>query len=184
MARLIRTEKEVEGRYEEVWIVVEEDELQQWPAGPLNVVGRPAERKTGAARARGETLFTGDLRLAGMMQAAILRSPHASAKVTRIDLSAALAAPGVRAAIGPGDHDALTHEPRYHGAPIAAVAADTEGRARAALALIEVEYALEEPLLDPDEAVARGELTTDVREQRRGDSERGLAEADTVVEGE
>ena len=33
MASLIRTEKEVEGRYEEVWLVVEEDALQQWPAG-------------------------------------------------------------------------------------------------------------------------------------------------------
>ena len=33
VARLIRTEKEVEGRYEEVWLVVEEDALDQWPAG-------------------------------------------------------------------------------------------------------------------------------------------------------
>ena len=47
MARLIRTEKEVEGRFEEVWIVVEEDPLEQWPAGPLAVVGRPAPRKDG-----------------------------------------------------------------------------------------------------------------------------------------
>src|SRR5207253_10914915 len=116
VARLIRTEKEIEGRYEEVWIVVEEDELDQWPAGPLNVVGRPAERKTGAARARGETLFAGDLRLAGMLQAAILRSPHASARVTRIDLEPALAAPGVHAVVGPGELDALTDQPPYHGA--------------------------------------------------------------------
>ena len=47
MARLIRTEKEVEGRFEEVWIVVEEDPLEQWPAGPLTVVGRDARRKDG-----------------------------------------------------------------------------------------------------------------------------------------
>ena len=39
MARLIRTEKEVEGRYEEVWLVVEEDALDQWPAG------RPRHRR-------------------------------------------------------------------------------------------------------------------------------------------
>ena len=44
VARLIRTEKEVEGRYEEVWLVVEEDALEQWPAGPREVVGRPATR--------------------------------------------------------------------------------------------------------------------------------------------
>ena len=42
MARLIRTEKEVEGRFEEVWLVVEEDPLTQWPSGPQAVVGRDA----------------------------------------------------------------------------------------------------------------------------------------------
>ena len=96
MARLIRTEKEVEGRYEEVFVVVEEDELDQWPAGPLQVVGRPATRKTGAARARGEILYTADVSFPGMLHTAILRSPHANAKVTRIDLSPALEAPGVQ----------------------------------------------------------------------------------------
>ena len=46
VARLIRTEKEVEGRFTETWVVVEEDALDQWPAGPLAVVGRPAPRST------------------------------------------------------------------------------------------------------------------------------------------
>ena len=54
MARLIRTEKEVEGRYSEQWIVVEEDALEQWPEGPLATVGRSALRQDGHARARGE----------------------------------------------------------------------------------------------------------------------------------
>ena len=48
MARLIRTEKEVEGRFEEVWLVVDEDALEQWPAGPREVVGRPGARIDGA----------------------------------------------------------------------------------------------------------------------------------------
>src|ERR1700759_3970640 len=39
--RLIRTEKEVEARREDVWLVVDEDALEQWPAGPRNAVGRP-----------------------------------------------------------------------------------------------------------------------------------------------
>ena len=47
MARLIRSEKEVEGRYEEVWTLVEEDALVQWPAGPGAVVGRDAPRVDG-----------------------------------------------------------------------------------------------------------------------------------------
>ena len=54
MARLIRSEKEVEGRYEEVWTLVEEDALVQWPAGPGAVVGRDAPRVDGYEKARGE----------------------------------------------------------------------------------------------------------------------------------
>ena len=50
MARLIKSEKEVEGRYEEVWLVVEEDALDQWPEGPLEIVGKPATRLTGPQR--------------------------------------------------------------------------------------------------------------------------------------
>ena len=50
MARLIRTEKEVEGRFEEVWLVVEEDALDQWPAGPQAIVGRDATRKDALER--------------------------------------------------------------------------------------------------------------------------------------
>ena len=44
MARLIRTEKEVEGRREEIWLVVDEDAQDQWPAGPRDVVGRHRTR--------------------------------------------------------------------------------------------------------------------------------------------
>ena len=61
MARLIRTEKEVEGRYEEVWLVVEEDSLDQWPAGPREVVGQPATRVDGFERASGQAVYTADL---------------------------------------------------------------------------------------------------------------------------
>ena len=46
MARLIRTEKEVEGRYEDVWIVVDEDALDQWPEGPLKTVDRRCPAST------------------------------------------------------------------------------------------------------------------------------------------
>ena len=115
MARLISTEKEVEGRREEVWLVVEEDALEQWPAGPLEVVGRPAPRVDGPERVRGEATFTADLQLPGMLHTAVLRSPHAHARVARIDLAPALAAPGVRAAIGPGDIRGAVRRVRVRG---------------------------------------------------------------------
>jgi xanthine dehydrogenase YagR molybdenum-binding subunit len=182
LARLIRTEKEVEGRFEDVWLVVEEDPLQQWPEGPLDVVGRPAVRLDGPERVRGEARFTADLQLPGMLHAAILRSPHAHARVRRIDLARALAAPGVRGALGPGEANGLEEEAGYAGAPVAAVAADTFAQARTALGLVDVEWEELEAVLDPQEAVARGQLTTEPERHERGDFERALAEADVVVE--
>ena len=127
MARLIRTEKEVEGRFEEVWLVVEEDPLEQWPDGPLDVVGRPASRQDGLQRATGKARYTADVALPGMLHTAVLRSPHARARVKSLDASAAREAPGVRAVLEPGDIDALVSEANYQGQPIAAVAAETFG---------------------------------------------------------
>jgi CO/xanthine dehydrogenase Mo-binding subunit len=184
VARLIRTEKEVEGRYEEVWLVVEPDELDQWPSGPREIVGRDAIRVDGLARATGQAVYTADLKLPGLLHTAVLRSPHPHARVTRLDLAPALALPGVHAAIGPDDLAQLTDVCNYQGAAIAAVCADTLGQAHAAVAAIDVEYEVLEPLLDPDEAVARGSLLGEPRVRERGDYERGLSEADVVVEAE
>jgi CO/xanthine dehydrogenase Mo-binding subunit len=184
LARLIRTEKEVEGKYTEQWVLVEEDPLDQWPDGPLATVGRPARRVTGHERARGEAVYTADLQLPGTLHVAVLRSPHAHACVEKLDLGRALAAPGVRAVLEPGDLAVLTREPEYHGAAVAAIAADTRAQAREALAVVEVEWNVLEPLLDPDEAVRRGSLIDEPKRYERGDVERGFAEADAVVEAE
>ena len=182
MARLIRTEKEVEGRYEEVWIVVEEDPLEQWPEGPRDVVGRPATRKSGSERVRGEARYTADLKLPGMLQAVVLRSPYAHARVKSIDLAPALALPGVRAAVGPDEVEGLTGEPGYCGAAVAAVAADTFRQALAAVDAIAIEWEQLEVVLDPDEAVRREEFTAPPRHYERGDVEKALVQADVVVE--
>ena len=206
MARLIKTEKEVEGRYTEQWIVVEEDALEPWPAGPREVVGRPAARMDGRERASGQARYTADLHLPGMLHTAVLRSPFARARVRRLDTERALAAPGVRCVLAPADLDAprddrhpgepgrrgpeavssdvLTAEPSFEGAAVAAVAADTATRAHAAVALLDVEWEELPPLLDPDEAVRRGSTLRDPGRYERGDLERGLAEADVVVEAE
>jgi xanthine dehydrogenase YagR molybdenum-binding subunit len=185
MARLIRTEKEVEGRYSEQWVVVEEDAVDQWPAGPLEVVGQPAPRLDGYERARGQAVYTADLALPGMLHAAVLRSPYARARINKLDLSRARDAGWVRGVIGPDDCHVLSLEPSFHGAPVAAVAADSPREARAALELIDVEWEELEPLLDPEEAVRRGSLHEDEpRRYERGDAEAGFGEADVVVEAE
>ena len=186
MARLIRTEKEVEGRYTEQWVVVEgdDDALDQWPQGPGAVVGRPAARLDGHQRARGQAQYTADVRFPGMLHAAVLRSPHARARVTRLDLSPALALPGGLGAIGPDDCHVLQTEPGYHGAPVAAVAAGSYERAREALAAVEVEWEELEPLVDPEEAVRQGSLHEEPRRYERGDVDAAFADADVIVEGE
>ena len=183
MARLIRTEKEVEGRFEEVWLVVEEDPLEQWPAGPLAVVGRDAVRVDAPERVRGEARYTADVQLPGMLHTAVLRSQHAHARVARIDLEPALALPGVHGALGPEEARGLVLEAGFAGHAVAAVAADTLAQARAAVEAIDIEWEELEAILDPEEAVARGQLTMPSAPYERGDFERALASADVVVEG-
>ena len=184
MARLIRTEKEVEGRFSEQWIVVEEDALDQWPAGPLEIVGRPATRVDGLERATGAAVYTADVQLPGMLHAAVLRSPHARARLRSLDFNAIRAAPSVRGVLEPGDLERLTAEPSYHGQAVAAVAADSYAAARAALDAGSAEWDVLEPLVDPEEAVRRGSLIQEPRRYERGELDRGLAEADAVVEAE
>jgi xanthine dehydrogenase YagR molybdenum-binding subunit len=104
--------------------------------------------------------------------------------VTQLDLAPALALPGVHAAIGPGDLEDLSLECNFQGAAVAAVCADTLVQARAAVHAIASEFEVLEPLLDPDEAVRRRRLHAQPRVRERGDFERGLAEADAVVEAE
>jgi CO/xanthine dehydrogenase Mo-binding subunit len=184
MARLIRTEKEVEGRYTEQWVVVDEDALEQWPQGPLQTVGRPATRVDGLARARGEARYTQDLRLPGMLHTAVLRSPHARARVNKIDLAPAAESSGVRGVLGPGELEVLTGEPNYEGEAVAAVAADTIEEARAAVEAIAVEWEVLEPLLDYEHALREESFVDAPRHYDRGDVEHGLAEADVVIEAE
>jgi len=132
---------------------------------------------------RGEARYTADIKLPGMLHAAVLRSPHAHARVRRIDLAPALALPGVRAAIGPGEAPGLAEEAGFSGAAVAAVAADTFRQARAAVEAIEIEWEELEVVLDPDDAVRRGLLTDEEpRRRERGDVDRAFAGADVVVE--
>jgi CO/xanthine dehydrogenase Mo-binding subunit len=184
LARLIRTEKEVEGRYEDVWIVVDEDALDQWPQGPLTTVGQSVPRLDGLQRARGQVPYTADLQLPGMLHTAVLRSPYARARVTHVDLEPARSAPGVRGVLGPGEVEQLTDEPGYVGHAVAAVAAETLGQAQRAVQQIDVEWEVLEPLLDADEAVKQESFVSDVDRYERGDFDRGVAAADIVVEAE
>ena len=131
-------------------------------------------REDGPERVRGEARYTADLKLPGMLHAAVLRSPHAHARVKRIDLAPALALPGVRAAIGPGDAHGARRTSAASRARRSLPSRPTRSRqARAAVDAIDVEWEELEVVLDPDEAVEREQLIGEpraLRARRRRDA--------------
>ena len=191
MSRFVRTQTEMEGRYEDVWALVDEtDDVESWPAdADLSLVGKPAPRVDGAARAAGRVHYTVDVRLAGMLHAAVLRSPVAHGRVRSLDLEAARASPGVRAAIGPESDLSLTTrapllaaEPAYAGEPIAVVAADTPEAAQAGILALGLDLEVLAHVIDPQEAVRDQRFTTEPTDDARGDAEAALAAAEVTIE--
>src|SRR5205814_5404169 len=100
------------------------------------------ERVTGSAR------YTYDVQLPGMLYAAVLRSPHAHARITRVDTGPAAALPGVRAVLSSANAPVISWYGkasklfdttlRFVGDEVAAVAATSLDIARAALARVQV----------------------------------------------
>jgi len=134
----------------------------------LRYVGKPISRDDAVDKVTGAARYTHDLAVPGMLHAALVTSPHASAKIVRIDASAASALPGVRAVLTGGGLDyhlglymqdkriLARNVVRYQGEPVVAVAADTLDTAREACRLVRVEYDRLDPVLDPREALAKG----------------------------
>ncbi|OII66475.1 MULTISPECIES: xanthine dehydrogenase family protein molybdopterin-binding subunit [unclassified Streptomyces] len=148
------------------------DQEQEQP-----VLGLGASLPSADARAKAEGTFpyAADLWAEGLLWAAILRSPHAHARIRSIDTSAAAAMPGVRAVVThadvPGDSAygrTIADRPvfasdtvRHHGEAIAAVAADHPDTARLAAAAIIVDYELLDPVTDPEQAFSAPPLHPD-----------------------
>ncbi len=129
------------------------------------LVGTKVKRREDPRLVQGLSHYVDDLRMADVMQVAILRSPHAHARINGINTDAAAALPGVVSVTTGADigdsvgsvpcaaanptlrtppHPVLAQgEVRYVGEPVAAVVAEDSYTARDALDLIEVDY---EPL--------------------------------------
>src|ERR1700730_7659122 len=75
------------------------------------IFGSGIRRREDPRLITGTALYTDDLTLPGMVHAAMLRSPHAHARIARIDVSRAKAAPGVLAVVTGTDSDALKAVP-------------------------------------------------------------------------
>jgi carbon-monoxide dehydrogenase large subunit len=183
---------------------------------PLSAAGNPIgfgrmHRKEDVRFVRGQGNYIDDVNLPGMLHSAILRSPHAHARIVSIDSSAALALPGVHAVItgetlaGLGlawmptlsyDTQAVlaTDKVRFQGQEVAFVVADSRYIAKDALELIDVEYetlpAVMDALkaLDDDAPVIRddkeGQTSNFISDWEAGDkdaTEAAFAGAEVVV---
>ncbi|MHB1850960.1 MAG: xanthine dehydrogenase family protein molybdopterin-binding subunit, partial [Acidimicrobiales bacterium] len=134
-------------------------------ASELQVVGRRIPKLDAPEKVTGQIAYADDLRMSGLLEGAILRSPHPHARILSIDVSAAERLPGVRAVIHAGnvqqgrfgygnDNAPLKGDKvRFIGDEVAAVAAVDEEVAKRAIELIHVEYEVLPAVFDPYEAL-------------------------------
>ncbi|MEU4805851.1 molybdopterin cofactor-binding domain-containing protein [Actinosynnema sp. NPDC023587] len=162
-------------------------------------IGTSPQRPDGTLKVRGEYAYASDLWHEDMIWGATLRSPHPHARIVSVDLSGALAVPGVHAVLThqdvPGrnlyglerqDQPVLAVDVvRYQGEPVALVGADHPETALRAVKRIKVEYEVRTPVVDMETALEDtplhpgGNLVRHVP-VRRGDTS---ATADVVVTG-
>ena len=135
----------------------------------LKVVGRPLGRIEGPAKVSGQTLYTADVRLPGLVWGKCLRSPYAHARIAQVNAERAKKMKGVLAVLTGQDLPpfrvglSLQDSPilaqgkaRFTGEKVAAVAAENLDAAEEALSLIEIDYEELPAVFDPREAMAPG----------------------------
>jgi len=136
-------------------------------AAPARAIGASPPRLEAADKASGRARYVDDVRLPGMLHAALLTSPHAHARIVGYRLDVARAISGVKAIVtgadltGPRAGGIIKDESmvargkvRYVGEPVAAVAAIDAETAERAAAAIGVDYEPLEAVLTIDEALA------------------------------
>jgi 4-hydroxybenzoyl-CoA reductase subunit alpha len=172
----------------------------------FRVIGVPRRRVDGRAKVTGQTRFADDICLPRMAHCKLLRSPHPHARIRSLDVSRAMAYPGVYLVLAgkdlpvqygilPVSQDeqalCLDHV-RHVGDPVAAVVAREELTAFEALDLVDVDYEILPTISGPREALATPEPRLhEYGEQGNihkfvalefGDVEQGFAEADEIFE--
>ncbi len=206
MGRVVKTKIEIEGEVHEETVVVERDEPKPWEAGrEFDIVGKPLNRVDGRERVTGAARYTYDIHPAGMLFAAVLRSPHPRARIKSVNTSKAERLPGVRAVLSlnnapdipwyAGASKLFDDEVRFIGDEVAAVAADDHDTARDALGLIGAEYETlpfvadieaaarpDAPQIHPQGNVLKDDNGHEGELYSRGDAARAIKSADVVVE--
>ena len=157
--------------------ILERDALSE--PDPERELGRARRRKEDAKLVTGQTNWTDNIVLPGLLHLAFLRSPMAHARITSLDVSPALEQPGVLAAFTAGDlgvdamalpcawpvtpdmvqpdhHPLAVDEVRHTGDPVAVVVARDRYSAADALEAIQVEYEPLPVVTDMEAALAEG----------------------------
>jgi xanthine dehydrogenase molybdopterin binding subunit/xanthine dehydrogenase small subunit len=162
-----------------------------------NPAALPHESATG--HVTGQALYVQDTALRrGTLSVWPVRSTHAHATITRLDISKATSANGIRAVLtaadipglnntGPARHDEplfATDTVQFHGQLIAAVIGDSLEACRVAASLIEIEYAPLPPILGIEQAITANSYHTEPHFLLRGEIESALAESPHLLEGE
>jgi xanthine dehydrogenase molybdenum-binding subunit len=175
-------------------------------AKDLKSVGKRTPRLNGPDIVTGRIHYADDVQLPGMLYGRILRSPHGHARILKVDVSKALALPGVVAVVMgrdvPDTGIFAVDEVCYQGQKVGAVAAIDPDIAEDARELIEVDYEVLPSVVDPVAGMEKGAPeaqlgapTKDVEGQKlpnvtsyqvleEGDVEKGFAESDAIVEAE
>jgi xanthine dehydrogenase YagR molybdenum-binding subunit len=185
----IRVPRVVNGVEQMVEIEVDEDSGPGWgPNDKHTLLNSRMTRVDGPLKVSGAAQYTYDQRLPGMLYGRILRSPHAHARVTRIETDVASKIAGVKAII-----QAPLTEVRFAGAPVAAVAATTPEIAGDALRAIKVTYEVlphvvhADAAIKPDAPKVVAEENNLQEKNKNGDlqkAEAAFATADEIVEAE
>jgi xanthine dehydrogenase YagR molybdenum-binding subunit len=150
------------------------------PMAKRRLIGKRISRVDGAAKSSGHARYAYDLQRPGMLQTALLTCPHAHARLTAIDTSAAEKSPGVMAIdllAKPGE------EIQYAGYEVAAVAATSLEAARDALPKIKVTYEVLPHLVNEEDLSKAGSRAKASGAQTTGDPDQAFKDADAVSEG-
>lgn len=173
----------------------------------LRTIGMRIPRNDALYKVRGRARYAGNIEMEGMLHGRFVRSPHPHARILKIDVSRAEAAPGVRGVltgaeipddrllVGPISDDTpilARDKARFAGEPVVAIVAETERQAEAACLLVEVEYEPLETIATPERALAEGAARIDPEDGNviadlhhgQGDVEAGFAEADVILEND
>ncbi len=130
------------------------------------VVGQPVLKVDALEKVTGAALYTADIKFPRMLHAAVVRSPHAHAKVKDVRVDKALKVPGVRAVATGKDfplHTGIylkdqtvfaTDRVRFVGDAVAAVAGETPEAAEAGALAVEVDYEVLTPILSVQDGIA------------------------------